>query len=273
MATKTISYPYPVLGNRDDILSSDIDFDLETEAIDNRLVLKIPQLNVEHPELKELLEVESAAWLIRIRCSRTYFRVVDLISKSSWSKTLDSSNLEGEVVIDVSIIATKDISDYYPTGMNEDYGNQRFDIENCSVLALGPSFKIQIDKQFDPLKAPMASFIKIKCGEFNSGPFNIILEDDLIEVELSKQDWSEYSGIKDRAYNVLHSSLILPILSEAISKIDDYSDSLWSSRLKALIDEQQLEIEYPLHTAQKLLRNPISRTFKSLNSFLDNLER
>ena len=271
MASKSFSYPYPVLGNRDDILSNDIDFDLETEAVDNRLVLKIPKLNIDHPELKQFLEIGSAAWFIRIRCSRTYFRIIDLVSKPSWTKTLKSSDLEGEVVIDVSIIATKDIPRYCPTSMNEDYGHQHFDIESCSVLALGPSFKIQIDKQFDPLKAPMASFIKIKCGEFKTGPFNLILEDDLIEVELSKQDWSGYSGIKDRAYNVLHSSLILPVLSEAISKIDEYSELLWASRLKTLIDEQQLEIEYPLKAAQKLLGNPLSRTFVSLNSFLDDL--
>lgn len=271
MASKTYSYPYPVLGNRDDILSDIIDCDLESVAVENRLILKLPELKITHPDISSLISAGDAAWLIRVRCSRTYYRVIDIISDKSWEKIFDSSNLEGEVVVDVSVIAMTDIKNYAPDFMNEDYGEQKFFVENRNILAIGPTFKIQIDKQFDPLKAPMSSFIRIIRGDFQSGPCQVTLDDDLILVELSKQDWEGYAGIKDRAYSVLHSSLILPVLAEAIREIEKHSDVMWSSRLQTLIAEQNLNLDKPFESAQFLLDSPIERTFKNLNSILDNL--
>lgn len=272
MASNIYSYPYPVLGNRDDIDADIIDCDLDSKAVENRLILKLPELKITHPDLSEFIKNGKAAWLIRVMCSRTYFREIDIVSSDTWEKIFDSSDLEGEVNVGISIIAMSDIEKYSPQFMNEDYGNQQFFIEKSSILAIGPSFKIQIDKQFDPLKAPMSSFIRIIPGDFQSGPCDLTLDDDLIYVELSKQDWNGYAGIKDRAYSVLHSSLILPVLAEAIREIEKHNDSMWSSRLQALIAEKKLDVDKPFETAQFLLDCPIERTFENLNLILDNLK-
>ena len=99
--------------------------------------------------------------------------------------------------------------------------------------------------------------------------FECLLEEEYITIRLSKNDWRQYPGIKDRAEELLHSALVLPILVNAISVVDDYSEFLWASRLKAALAGKQIDQEDPLMAAQELLDSPIRRTFESVNVVLD----
>ena len=174
--------------------------------------------------------------------------------------------------VEASIIAREHIASYRPTGIHEDYEDEEFQLRPGEVIGIGPSFGFLVDKVYDPLKAPVASLVRITEGEHKDGPFTLTLDDDLIIVRLSKSDWREYAGIRDRVPAVVHSAIVLPVLAEAIRKINEHTDTLWGGRLKDLLEAKNIDEGAPLAAAQEILASPVTRTFNEVNVMLDSGE-
>jgi hypothetical protein len=118
----------------------------------------------------------------------------------------------------------------------------------------------------------VSSLVRITFGSHVDGPFEVTLDDELITIRLSKADWQEYAGIRDRAPTIVHSSIILPVLAEAIRTIDQNIDTLWGGRLKEILATKGIDQKSPLAAAQQVLASPISRMFNEVNINLDKAE-
>ncbi len=151
----------------------------------------------------------------------------------------------------------------------DDYGDEKFHLRTGEVIGIGPTFRFLVDKVYDPLKAPVSSLVRITEGEHKDGPFMLTLDDDLIIVRLSKSDWHEYAGIRDRVPTIVHSAIVLPALAEAIRKINEHMDTLWGGRLKDLLESNKIDEGAPLAAAQEILARPVTRTFNEVNATLD----
>lgn len=222
-----------------------------------------------HGDIDAMLRAGTASWQIRVSCARTYMRINFITPGPDWATTLDGPDFEGTVKIDAQVIATQTITGYMPGGAHEDYSDQHFDIESGELIAIGPSFNFLVDKDYDPLKAPVASLLQVREGEYETGPFQLVLDDDRLVVNLSKTDWQEYAGIKDRVPELLHSAIVLPAIAAAIGCIDKYEGFLWAGRLKDLLEAKQISRDDPLDAAQQILGNPLTRTFNRINAKLD----
>ena len=269
MALNAISYPHPVYGNGDDIADAVMEPIIEYTITDEALQIRASDLITGHSDIDKLVNDGKARWQIRVKCPRTYIRENFLVADKKWSTNLAGPDYEGTVEIETCVLAIEDIDNYTPANAHEDYEDESFQIKSGELLAIGPDFTFLVDKVYDPLKAPVASLLKVVEGEHDTGPFHLILDDDLIIIKLSKKDWQEYAGIRDRVPSLLHSSIVLPVLAAAISNIYTNQGTLWSDRLKELIEIKEIDIEHPLIAAQVLLDSPLTRTFDEVNARLD----
>jgi len=269
MGLNTISYPHPVLGNGDDISNNVMEPEVEYTITDEAIRLSASRLLTGHTGIDELVSSNYAQWQIRVQCNRTYMRANFLTSGPDWCHHLAGPDFEGTVDVETQVIAVRSIDDYSPDGAHSDYSSECFQIKPGELLAVGPAFRFHVDKNYDILKAPVSSLLQVREGDHEHGPFKVLLEDRLIFVELSKRDWQEYAGIRDRVPTILHSAVVLPVLAKAISDIGDYSDTIWANRLQEIIERRDIDTENPLNAAQELLDCPLKRTFDQVNAMLD----
>jgi hypothetical protein len=270
MAGSNISYPHPVLGNGDDVDVGRLTPEVKYEISDEVIHLHADNLTTGHPNIDQMLQSGDASWHVRVQCARTYMRETFMVDRPTWSVRLKGDDYEGKVDVDIVIVAKSDTDDYRPKGLHEDYGDEKFMLRHGEVLAVGPTFSFLVDKVYDPLKAPVASLIRVDEGEHEDGPFTLTLDDDLIVVWLSKTDWREYDGICSRAPSIIHGAIVLPVLAEAIRRVDEHLDTLWGARLKDLLDRKSIDIGNPLTAAQEVLASPVTRMFGEVNATLDS---
>lgn len=269
MKTTLFSFPYPVLGNGDDFPTSEINPKLKYTISEETLKICLSALESGNQYIDGLVSSGRASWQVRVNCARTYMRESYIASAPNWSRNLVGHDYEGSVKVETRIITKSPIAEYSPPGTHPDYAGETFRIEMGETLAIGPTFSFNVDKQYDPLKAPVSSLIRITEGSDQTGPFKSIFEEDLIYVELSKTDWAEYAAVRDRVPAVLHSSIVLPVLAEAISCLAEFKSNLWASRLEHILLKNDISSDKPLMAAQSLLSNPLQRTFLETNSALD----
>lgn len=269
MAITDISFPHPVLGNGDDISIGNISPQVSYEISDEVVNLTLSGLASGHHRVDQMVEDGDAAWHVRLQCSRTYMRESFATNSQRLDLRLKGEDYEGFVDVEISVVAQKEIVDYRPEGIHEDYEDETFLLRSGDVIGVGPTFRFLVDKVYDPLKAPLSSLVRITEGEDRDGPFTVSYDDDLIVVSLSKSDWHEYSGVRDRVPTVVHSAIVLPALAEAIRRIDKHTDTLWGGRLKDLLEAKNIDQSAPLAAAQEVLASPVSRTFNEVNATLD----
>lgn len=266
----SISYPHPVLGNADDVGSGKIEPDVSFTLSEELVEITFDKLRTGNKTLDAMLGDGRATWSLRVQCARTYFRTEYRTSDSTHRVRLAGHELEGRVEVEVMLFATVAIPAYLPDGAHPDYGGETFDLKVGEILGIGPTLTFDVEKQWDPLKAPVASIMRISKGEFPNGPFIVALEDDYIEILLSHEDWEQYAGVKERVPGVIHSALVLPALAEAVRYMGEHGGKRWADRLRAISEQhQELDIKKPLQAAQILLRGPLTRAFRELNTALD----
>lgn len=265
----SISYPHPVLGNADDVTVGKIDPEVTYRAADELVEIDIGNLTTSNPTLDSMLKTSGASWGVQIQCARTYLRAEFQTTENFLRVKFPGHDLRGRVDIEIVLFAAKTISGYSPTGAHRDYGNTTFDLETGSLLGVGPALSFDVDKQFDPLRAPVSSIMRIRKGEHSQGPFRLALEDEFVEILLSEADWNQYAGIRDRVPAVIHISLVLPALAEALRRVNDFVGRRWADRLLAIVETREVDPAQPLEAAQSLLQSPLTRAFGELNAELD----
>ncbi|MBT3311741.1 MAG: hypothetical protein HN379_07080 [Desulfobacteraceae bacterium] len=260
------SYPYPVLGNSDDVggaLTVKVEYGL------NRLEVNI-QLNfeLENPYLSELIESGRAEFVAKFDCPSTYYRQ-SFKCMDVQSIAIASEKLSGDVRIDMLICATEEILDYCPTGLHPDYGDNTFNILPGDVLALAGKTGFIAEKDFDPLRMPVGSIMQITQGKFRSGPFQVDFDCKRILITLSQTDWLAFNQLKGQATQILQGLIAFPVLVEAIRVKDntDFSEYEWVGRIKTFLLQYPVEDD-PIILAQQLLHSPSERALQQTQAIL-----
>ena len=274
MKVNAKSYPHPVLGNEDDIGGSfGVDFRYElsrTEVVFN------PTFNLQNQNLEDLIKKGGASFIVEVECPSTFFRTFFSTGKQIEKFVLPAKLLRERVSAGFYICADKELRGYKPSECHPDYAGASFDIEKGDVLAVGGYCAFIAEKSFDPLRPPVSSFMSIVEGLRHEGPIEIDYTSDKIMIELSKADYRNYMDFKGQkvTHGTIHASVVLPVLVDAIYKVEnnnrDYEDRNWYARLEAILDNKGLRGKEPFESAQRILENPSSRNFQSINSMLDN---
>jgi len=265
MSAKIKSYPFPVLGNEDDIEGKflpSLTYTLEPDTVTVNCSFEL-----NNPSIEKLIAAGEAKFFIQLECPATFYRRAFSAKSSEVKIEIDAGELRDRVTASFYICATKSISLYNPEGTHEELVGEA-EVEEGDVLADGGSGWFVADKTFDPLKAPVSSFMKIKEASFKTGPMDIEYEDDSILIMLSKDDFKEYKYARKYAVSTIHASLVLPALIDVLhsmhSNRNEYRDYSWFSRIEQICATRKINIDEPIEAAQHLLGEPIGRSLEEL---------
>lgn len=272
MKVNAKSYPHPVLGNEDDI-KGNFKVDFVYELGKSEIILS-PTFTLKNKTIESLVNKKKASFIMEVECRNTFYRNSFATNSLAEKFSIPANNLRERVSVGFYVCANEDIKNYNPEGSHSDYQGQPFEIEKGDVLAVGGYCSFIAAKNFDPLRPPVSSFMSIREGSCHEGPIEVDYEADKIVVELSKADWRNFANVKSQrvAEGTLHASVVLPVLVDAIYKVENYSseygDQNWFGRLDAILEAKGLKNREPFEAAQKILDNPSARNFQSINSML-----
>ncbi|MDP3758482.1 MAG: hypothetical protein Q8Q86_02085 [Candidatus Daviesbacteria bacterium] len=267
------SYPYPVLGNEND-LGGSFRAEFHYELGKNEIILN-PAFILKNKTIEDLLKKEKASFTAEVECRSTFFRRSFSTRQPVERFSMPSKAVRERVTVGFYICADEDINNYRPEECHPDYKGVGFDIEKGDVLAVGGYCSFIAEKSFDPLRPPVSSFMSIMEGLSHEGPMEIDYETDKITVILSKADWKDYLNVRGQklAEGILHASIVFPVLIDAIHQVqnsnDDYSDRNWFGRIEAILEMNGLIEKDPFTAAQKILENPAARSFQGISSLLE----
>lgn len=262
VSAASFSFPHPVLWHRDDIGGASPAVEIGCIVTEQLVSVTLGGLVTGNAKIDALVKSGNAAWTARFACQRTYVRREVVIAGTDTVVHFRASDLWGRVEIDLAVIALERTTNYQPTALHEDYGAATtFVVEPGSILAQAPQHCFAVDKEFDALRSPAASLMRIGEGSAQSGPMTVAYR-DWIHVQLSKDDWAHWSRLTDRQ-SFIHAAIALPILVGAIQivQVGQLGDSEALRRLQdkvAATPELTGESD-PLIIAQRLLGLPLQR--------------
>ena len=257
------SYPYPILGEGDDvegIFNPSFWVTLRPMLVEAEFTF-----HLQNATLEKLIAQRKAEYVVEMECKTTFFRQTFKTASAKNSISLPAERLREKVDVSFYICAAQKIPEYRPSGLHRDYGNISFPIEPGDVLAEGGRGYFIAEKTFDPMRAPLSSFMRIERDKKKAGPVVVDFEGDYLLIKLSEEDHDRFQEAKHRAIQSLHSIIVLPALIETLRCIGnpekkmEYEDKKWYGRLEAICREQKIDLEDPFVAAQKILGNPISR--------------
>ncbi len=268
MKVSAKSYPFPVLGNQDDIVQGQFNPSLHYTLEQDEVVLNC-NLLLTNPTISELIEEEVASYYIQVECAGTFYRRTFKSNLEDTQIRIDASDVRDKVTVTFLVCANRPIESYNPVGIHPDLEGDPSYVETGDVLADGGSGWFIADKQFDPLKAPISSFMKIQKGLNKTGPVNIVYEEDSIIIVLSEEDYEKYNSIRNYSPNTLHSSLVLPALVDVLYQMkyskQQYEDKPWFGKIQQITLQRQIKLDEPVLAAQQILAQPISRSLEEIN--------
>ncbi len=273
MKVNAKSYPHPVLGNEDDLAGSfNVDFRYE---LGRKEVTLLPAFSIKSPAIEELIRKNRASFFVELQCRNTFFRTCFSTRKPLERFSIPATRVRERVTVGFYVCADEDINGYRPSDCHSDYEGTAFDVEKGDVLAAGGFCSFIAEKDFDPLRPPVSSFMAIQPGQHHEGPMEVSFEEEKIMIELSKADWREYVGIRSQkaAEGVLHAAIVLPVLVNAIQLVQsgnaDYEGMNWFGRLETILETKGLRERDPLEAAQKILDNPVTRALSGFATLLE----
>ena len=270
MASIHKSFPFPILGNGDDMEGR---FNVEfIYRLDPERTLIQARFHLVHPTIQALIDASKAKFLTEVTCSNTFYRQAFETNETSIQEYLAADDLRDRVDVRFYIYSTVDIDDYYPEGLHPDLQGDPILVNQGDVLAYGGSTTFIADKNFDPLRSPATSLIALKEKRETDGPISISYADKIL-IELPKNDYALYQNSKT-APALLHCSLVLPALIDALHTMnskegDNYKDLPWYVRIVQICREREYDLQKPVETAQLMLAHPINRGMHQLSNMLD----
>ncbi|HYD93224.1 MAG TPA: hypothetical protein VEB18_02080 [Candidatus Paceibacterota bacterium] len=268
MKAKNISYPYPVLGNEDDVKGTfDVSF---KHALRREEVALMVGFKLKNKSLEKLVKEKKAAFTVEVECPGTFFRKSFSTFEHDARFVIGSGLVREHVSAAFYVRAVEPLPKYKIDGSHPDYEGFPFDIGAGDVLALGGHTSFIAEKDFDPMRPAVSSLIAIKPGTHAVGPMQIDYSQDKILIKLSERDYKNYGIVKGRVgiAGVLHASIVLPVLAEAIKLVHEKDHETqgthWHKRLEIILRQQELPADDGLLAAQKLLRSPLERCLSGL---------
>lgn len=269
MKAKNVSYPYPVLGNEDDVEG---EFNVSFKHALNRDKIKLRvDFKLKNKTLEKLIGENKAVFTMEVECGSTFYRSNFRSFDRRGEFAIKSAAVREHVSVGFFVRAIAPIARYQIDGCHPDYKGFTFEVGPGDILAIGGFTSFVAEKDFDPMKPSVSSFMVIKQGSSEKGPMEVDYSgDEKIVIKLSKSDWNTYVRVKGRktVAGILHSSIVLPVLADAVRLVKDGDRELqsthWFNRIDVILRQQQLSEEDPLISAQKILKSPIERGLTNL---------
>lgn len=300
MRNKAIEYPHPVLNEyAKDFTNSNFSINIISHGDDGSNI----SLEIEHAlnceGISHLLESGKAKIILRVTCYRTSFRqTFDMNIDKNTLISIPKRNVTDTLDIQAMIIATSACNDYKLSEFNSNYfGNETFSLRKGDVIANEPGMKIKLSSILEKniagivivTTSPTISKIKVNYASLEETDPAL---SNYIVIILPDNEYKTYAKLRTKKYlrkgidRFLQSSLILPVITEAIAKLrkeakdaeyeeeedtEHYKGTIWAdSILEALkkigIDDLTNCLQSDVELANELLGNVVEDSFSNLIS-------
>ncbi len=265
MRNKVIDYPHPVLNAySDDFRDSEFSIEITNHSDTGNLLKFEIKCSLRCEGIIKMITDGIAKIVLRLTCFRTSYRDLFELDLNSSSTITVSKKLVTDVIdLQAMIVANYDYDTYELSEFNQSFfGAQRFNLRKGDIIAYEPGVKIKLDTVLEKNMAgivlvavdPEISEMKVNYATKNEENPKL---SDYIVITLPETEYKNYAKLRTKKHlkngieRFLQSSLILPAITEAISKlrmekyiIDNYEDedilyqgTVWAdSLLKALSD-------------------------------------
>jgi hypothetical protein len=283
MNFSNISFPHPVLGINDDVLS-------EIKKIDNDDIIIIStaenyeikiQFKFNDRELKRLIREDKAEFICEVTCSNTLYREIVKNKSPEIELKIPRKQVKGKVEFIFILVAKEHIYSYSNTNFHSDFKGFVFDIEKGEMLAYFGEFSFDADLKYEKLKA-VSSFMEVVPNEELIYTY-VDLKKDKIEIQLPLETYniflSDLISQEVKFVPIFHSSIVLNALTIALYNLDENREYLWAKvidyRLKN--EKQFSQINYSdkenfPDIAQMLLGNPFKRLLEGVKVIVESSE-
>ena len=295
MRNEAIEYPHPVLNEyTKDYVGCDFSIKiLDHNDSGNNLSLEIGY-DLQCPGMDEMLSRGDAKIILRLTCFRTSYREMrEMNIGTSTVITIPKKDIADTLDLHAMIVASREMEEFDLPEFNRDYfGGAEFMLRKGDVIANEPGIKIKLNTI---LEKEAASVILVR-GDKNATEMDVHFasaEDEdpslteYIYITLPDAEYKSYANLRTKKHlkngveRFLQSSLILPAITEAISKLRmeemlapeewdrHYKGTIWAdSILKALeqfgIYELSTSSESDFVLANKILGNVESDAINNL---------
>lgn len=252
MRNKAIEYPHPVLNEyTNDFQECAFSIEVVSHSDNgNSLTFEI-KCDLQCEGIVKMIKDGFAKIVLRVTCFRTSFREIFALKLDGTTIVDIPKNLVVDVLdLQAMIVSNGDYSTYALSEFNQRYfGSQQFHLSKGYVMANEPGIKIKLDTL---LEKDMAGVVLVAVDpDINEIKVNYatVKEEnpkltDYIVITLPETEYTNYAKLRTKKHlkngieRFLQSTLILPAITEAISKLrkEEY--------LLENIEEEDYEILY-----------------------------
>lgn len=266
MRNKAIEYPHPVLNPYSkDFIDSQFAINLVSHNDDGTDISLEIETVLNCPGIALLLESGKAKIILRLTCFRTSFRkTVDLKRHENTLIKISKQDVTDALDIQAMIVTTAACGDYKLREFNFDYfGNAAFSLRKGDILATEPGIKIKLSSV---LEKNVAGIVLVETGNIKKMKIHYAtLEEtnpalsNYIVITLPDAEYRNYARLRTKKYfkhgieRFLQSSLILPAITEAVSKLryeesldpedvtEQYKGTIWADSILETLKSEGIE--------------------------------
>lgn len=280
MRVKSRLSPYPILDNYgDDYVNSSFDAEYEMTTQFSEIYAKI-RFHLENKEIEELIKNEKAQYLVHVECPSTCFRMKFSSTENEIEFKLSSVNLAKILEIRTFIVLTQDIKNFKSVDFHPDYLGETFNLFKHQIIAIGTEKNYILNKDDRDLES-LPSVIQIMKTSDKKGSLTVNTDsDNYIMVGLSEDVYELYARLGKNTYKSTAFSLVLlPALMIVLQRMhankddEDYKSRHWFQVINSILennkqklDDITIENDTLLMVCQSIFADPISRSFKELDS-------
>lgn len=279
MKLKHRTFPYPVVGNGDDV-DAGFQTPIQVHRRDEAFELDV-RCMMSSESLEKLINKKQAGYGLHVECTRTLYRKLFPLRvnrEGLASARIEVADVSGAVEVNVVVYAKEDIPRYKVSEAHSDYGNKAFFVSRGDFLAISEGTLFDADIRRDMLRS-IDSIMTVSPRDDNETEMEADFNGDKIAINLSKDDFESYQSVKrDMMFRELAAqAIVLPVLVEALEHIKsgspDYEDLRWFRNLTLRIGDKGLSLDTgTLVLAQQLLESPLQRLMTAYRKKLDEGE-
>jgi hypothetical protein len=273
MRLSSRSYPYPAVGDGDDVPEAAFQATFEYSSDQQFYYISVTAA-CSSTTLLKLISKESASYVLHVECSNTLFRKAYDFTGTELRAQIPAYQLNDAVEVNAFIRATKDIASFKVAGAHEDYGDNAFFVRSGDILAVGEGQVFYAENSFDSLRRIGSIMVIEQSTESADHPMRVEYNSEKIRILLCENDFKAYSKLKGIPTLTSHltTTIVLPVLLEALHYINEDDQGMraykWYRVLESRIEVLELQSEQDvLAKAQKLLDMPIRRALAAAESY------
>jgi len=279
MEIKNRLFPYPVLCGETDDYNESSEFILEPHIKEtlHELLLEYDYL-VKCNSLEKVLRKGEAEYVLHIECSTTCFRIALKSPVPHIEYRLPKSRVSGEISLVAMIVAKKDIHQYPPSELNEDYAEEIISFKKGSILAYQNLPSVYLSKKTEELANNESFFTVIKQTGLDPNeirPLTFNLHSDKIQVMVDEKTYEAFVRYQ-HSKSIAMAMLVLPALVFMVTEVGENPDSYlryqWYQRIDKYYHSHGIDFanevlrrdDNPVNIAQEMLQNPVSKAYREL---------